>query len=159
MGEPDCKARITVYDSVLPPELNPLIRNNWTLCKNIDAFSHSRYSVTVHEKVYSQAYLDRQQAIQDKKDEEARKRAEAREQQRILEEQKRIEEEQRLEQERIAQEPIVTPITDIPNIVEKLPNQNIHAIQNKNVPKKDNTNTILMLGGIGLVTFYLLKNK
>lgn len=173
MGEPyPCKARVTVYDNIA--KMN-IIDNNFVHCNDVEnggKFKHSRYKVTVHERVYAQKYLDEQQAIQDQKDREAQERADAREYQQMLDEQKRQQEIDNnptvitSEQEVINE--VTTPIQDITNVKEVtsvfdndflqrvLEFQKTHL---ENTPKNNNTNTILIIGGIGLVGLFILMKK
>ena len=173
MGEPyPCKARVTVYDNIA--KMN-IIDNNFVHCNDVEnggKFKHSRYKVTVHERVYAQKYLDEQQAIQDQKDREAQERADKRELQRILDEQKRQQEIDNnptvitSEQEVINE--VTTPIQDITNVKEVNSVFDSDFLQRvlefqktnlQNTPKNNNTNTILIIGGIGLVGLFLLMRK
>jgi len=173
MGEPyPCKARVTVYDNIA--KMN-IIDNNFVHCNDVEnggKFKHSRYKVTVHERVYAQKYLDEQQAIQDQKDREAQERADERELQRILAEQKRQQEIDNnptvitSEQEVINE--VTTPIQDITNVKEVNSVFDSDFLQRvlefqktnlQNKPKNNNTNTILMIGGIGLISLFFLMRK
>ena len=173
MGEPyPCKARVTVYDNIA--KMN-IIDNNFVHCNDVEnggKFKHSRYKVTVHERVYAQKYLDEQQAIQDQKDREAQERADKRELQRILDEQKRQQEIDNnptvitSEQEVINE--VTTPIQDITNVKEVNSVFDSDFLQRvlefqktnlQNTPKNNNTNTILIIGGIGLVGLFILMKK
>ena len=178
MGEPyPCKARVTVLDTLSNVKI---IDNNYIHCNDVDTkFSHSRYIVTVHERVYAQKYLDEQQAIQDQKDREAQERADDRELRRILAEQERQKELDNNPTVIVYDSPIIeevtTPISDVPNSINDVVNSSLYdtdvfkrvlsAIQNQNnteqniIPKKDNTNTILIIGGIGLVGLFILMKK
>jgi hypothetical protein len=180
MGEPyPCKARVTVLDSLSGVKI---IDNNFVHCNDVEnggKFKHSRYKVTVHERVYAQKYLDEQQAIQDQKDREAQERADDRELRRILAEQERQKELDNNPTVIVYDSPIIeevtTPISDVPNSINDVVNSSLYdtnvfkrvlsAIQNQNnteqniIPKKDNTNTILIIGGIGLVGLFILMKK
>ena len=171
MGEPyPCKARVTVLDSLSGVKI---IDNNFIHCNDIDTkFTHSRYIVTVHERVYAQKYLDEQIAIKEQKEKEAKDRADERELQRILAEQKRQQEIDNnptvitSEQEVINE--VTTPIQDITNVKEVNSVFDSDFLQRvlefqktnlQNTPKNNNTNTILIIGGIGLIGLFILMKK
>jgi len=181
MGEPyPCKARVTVLDTLSNVKI---IDNNFVHCNDIEKggkFKHSRYIVTVHERIYAQKYLDEQQAIKDKKDAEAKARADARELEqelrRIEDEKKKAEEKILADQQEVIIQTVITPIADIPVITKT--NDNLYdsdffnrvlAMIELTKPKnykpklslapKDNNTMIILLGALGLIGLFVLKKK
>jgi hypothetical protein len=159
MGEPyPCKARMTVLDTLINFKI---IDNKWVHCNNINDFTHSRYIVTVHERIYAQKYLDEQQAIKDKKDAEAKARADARELEqelrRIEDEKKKAEEKRISDQQEVIIQTVITPIADIPVITELTKPKNYKP--KLSLAPKDNNTMIILLGALGLIGLFVLKKK
>jgi len=184
LGEPyPCKARVTIYDTL---SKRNIVENNFVHCNDIESggsFKHSRYQITVHERVYAQKYLDEQNAIQQQKEAEARARADARELEqelrRIADEKKKAEEKILADQQNIISQTIVTPIADIPvttspvinddldNLLESDFYNRVLSMINLTKPKnyepklslkpKDNNTMLILLGALGIVGLILLK--